>query len=231
MVHGIWRLLTDKYGIQPDSPATWTVRQVTGFQSLTRSGTFNSVEGPAVVDALDDLIGKGAWKSTGSWGAPLVTFPEHACAWDVPRGQWHLDFPARGSADRLPGIRALAFIAPVACRGGGTVVLTGSHRLVEQLVRTSQAREGHSAQTRDSLAASHPWLRDLWSEAADQQDRVRRFIDEGVNIDEIRVRVQELTGVTGDVVLMHPWTFHAPAPNCGSTPRLMVSHSVFSSML
>ncbi len=27
MVHGIWRLLTDKYGVQPDSPATWTVRK------------------------------------------------------------------------------------------------------------------------------------------------------------------------------------------------------------
>jgi len=24
-------------------------------------------------------------------------------------------------------------------------------------------------------------------------------------------------GDAGDVFLMHPWTFHAPAPNCGST--------------
>jgi ectoine hydroxylase-related dioxygenase (phytanoyl-CoA dioxygenase family) len=33
--------------------------------------------------------------------------------------------------------------------------------------------------------------------------------------------------VAGDVVLMHPWTFHAPAPNCGAKPRIMVGHSVY----
>ena len=58
-------------------------------------------------------------------------------------------------------------------------------------------------------------------------DRIQRFMIEGRVIDGATVRVLELTGVPGEVFLMHPWTFHDPSPNCGSTPRMMVSHSVF----
>lgn len=35
--------------------------------------------------------------------------------------------------------------------------------------------------------------------------------------------VVELTGEPGDVVFMHPWLFHAPAPNRSDAPRLMVT--------
>ena len=35
------------------------------------------------------------------------------------------------------------------------------------------------------------------------------------------MRVVELTGEAGDVVIGHPWLLHAGAPNCGAAPRLM----------
>jgi hypothetical protein len=62
--------------------------------------------------------------------------------------------------------------------------------------------------------------------SAQEADRVRRFVAEGERIDGVDVRVEELTGAPGDVILMHPWTFHAPATNCSRRPRMMVSHSV-----
>jgi hypothetical protein len=37
-----------------------------------------------------------------------------------------------------------------------------------------------------------------------------------------RWRVRELTGQPGDVILMHPRTLHAPAPNALATPRMML---------
>jgi hypothetical protein len=43
-----------------------------------------------------------------------------------------------------------------------------------------------------------------------------------VSIDGDRVAVRELTGDAGDVVLMHPRTLHAPAPNAGAEPRMML---------
>lgn len=226
VVDGIWGLLEQKYRLRRDSPATWTEKQPTGFQSLTRAGSFNSIAGPALIDALNDLLGKGEWNSTKTWGAPLVTFPENGRMWEVPKNQWHLDFLARGTADELPGIRVLAFISPVEAGGGGTVVAAGSHRLVERLLATGLAHGGHSATVRDLLAASHPWLRGLWSETAGDEDRAR-FITRGERIHGVDVRVEELIGAPGEVILMHPWTFHAPAPNCSQRPRIMVSHSVF----
>jgi hypothetical protein len=52
MVDRIWILLSEKYGVRRDNPATWTENQPTGFQSLTRLGAFNPIVGPALIDAL-----------------------------------------------------------------------------------------------------------------------------------------------------------------------------------
>jgi phytanoyl-CoA dioxygenase PhyH len=222
----IWGLLAEQHGFRPDEPATWTIRQPTGFQALTRSRTFEALASSELTNALDQLLGSGVWGRPKQWGAPLVTFPDPSLQWEVPNGQWHLDFPARGQPRPLPGVRALAFLAPVAPRGGGTLVLTGSHLLVERLVASGCVGQGHSTQIRNALMRRDAWLRDLWSKGGDD-DRIQRFMVEGRTIDGAAVRVLELTGAPGDLFLMHPWTFHAPSPNCGSTPRMMISHSVF----
>jgi hypothetical protein len=228
MVERIWDVLGARHGIRRDDPTTWSVAQPTGFQSLTRTGAFGALASPAVCQALDDLLGVEAWNVPGAWGAPLVTFPDTARRWDVPSGQWHLDFVARGSPQQLPGIRVLALLVPIQPRGGSTLVVSGSHRLVELLIANDRAAEGHSAHVRDELSTVYPWLRALWSRGTATSDRERCLMTDGVTIDGVRLRVVELTGDAGDVFLMHPWTFHAPSPNCGSAPRMIVSHSVFS---
>ncbi len=227
MVDKIWSVLEQKFMLRRNAPETWTENQPTGFQSLTRAGAFEPIVGPVLRDALDDLLGEGRWGSTEGWGAPLITFPQVGRKWDVPRAQWHIDFPARGAADELPGVRVLAFVAPVDPGGGGTVVATGTHRLVERLLAHGQGQTGNSATLRASLAQSHAWLRALWSGSADNRDRISHFMANGAHLDGVDVRVEELSGSIGDVILMHPWTFHAPAPNCGRKPRFMVGHSVF----
>jgi ectoine hydroxylase-related dioxygenase (phytanoyl-CoA dioxygenase family) len=44
----------------------------------------------------------------------------------------------------------------------------------------------------------------------------------GAILDSERHRARELTGQPGDVVLMHPRTLHAAAPNGAATPRMML---------
>jgi hypothetical protein len=61
----------------------------------------------------------------------------------------------------------------------------------------------------------------------DSSDRITRFMSLGTVVDGVDVRVVELVGEPGDVAVMHPWAFHAPAPNCATAVRMMVSHSVF----
>jgi hypothetical protein len=227
MVDGIWDALAREHGVRREDSSTWPLAQPTGFQRLTRAGTFRAIAAPAVLAALDGLLGPREWSSPDHWGSPLVTFPAAAGSWNVPAAAWHLDFAARGGWDQLPGLRVLACLARVEPQGGGTVVAAGSHRLVERLIRTGDAADGRSPQVRKRLAASSPWLADLWSESAENDDRVDRFMRQETCVDGVPIRVIELTGEPGDVILMHPWTFHAAAPNCSAAPRMMVSHSVF----
>lgn len=41
------------------------------------------------------------------------------------------------------------------------------------------------------------------------------------------VRVMELTGHSGDVVLTHPWVLHCQAPNTGTYPRMMLTKNLY----
>jgi hypothetical protein len=224
MTNLIWSMLERQHGIRRGDAQTWSVAQPTGFQSLTRVGAFDAIASEALREDIDQVL--DLWEPPKHWGAPLVTFPDANDAWDVPSAQWHLDFPARGSTSVLAGVRVLAFIDDVAERSGGTLALTGSHQLVGKLMAEGRARSGRSAEVRDALAGAYGWLQKLWS-AQEAGNRVQAFMIDGATLDGVLLKVVELTGVPGDVVLMHPRLFHAPSRNVGAKPRMMVSQSVF----
>jgi hypothetical protein len=148
--------LASRDGILRGERSTWTVEKPAGFQSVTRSGAFWAVGGDRLGSALDALFGAGRWARPRWWGRPLVTFPA-AGPWELPAQGWPFDFmPA--SAGHRP-VQFFAFLSPVRPRGGGTLVLTGSHRLVAPYL---DGGEGfRMPRVRASLAA-HPWLRGLW---------------------------------------------------------------------
>lgn len=211
-----WELLSTRDGIERDRPQTWRVERPRHLQALKRSGAFNPMASGPVRAALDDLLGAGQWRPPRTWGLPLVTFPG-AGPWTLPSTGWHVD--SDGPGDDLPGVTVFAFLEPVAAGGGGTAVLVGSHQLVNRhIAATGQWRP---AEIKAALAASGPWLRDLWSGGA-EAGRVARYLSEGATVDGVRLVVRELTGSPGDVILMHPRTLHTPAPNGLATPRMML---------
>jgi Phytanoyl-CoA dioxygenase (PhyH) len=212
-----WRFLADRHGIQPDRVDTWTTEHPRNLQPLRRSGSFNAMGTAEVRRALDDLLGEGSWRPPKAWGLPLVTFPVPGAGWRVPPSGWHVD--SHGPDHELPGVTVFAFLSTVASRGGGTAVLPGSHRLFnEHIAATGQWRP---ADVKAALAAKSPWLRDLWT-AGTGPGRVERLVGEGAVVDGVPLRVEELTGEPGDVILMHPRTLHAPAPNGSAVPRMML---------
>lgn len=222
----LWSTLA-RHGVYRDAPETWISERVTGIQATPRSQAFAAMGGPAVCSALDDLFGPGVWKRPPRWGQPLVTFPTER-KWDVPHSSWHLDANAARSSPKLPAVVVFSYLAPVTERGGGTVVVAGSHRIVANIAAIADPTdEGRSADVRQALKSAEPWLRDLWSRD-DDIDRVRRFMVEGGVIRGMPVRVMELTGEPGDVIIWHPWLFHAPASNCLSHPRLMLRQPIYN---
>ena len=213
----LWQHLADTHAMHPDQPETWTVHMPAQFQKLTGTGAFDAMATGQLCGAIDDLLGTGRWQRPAHWGRPLVTFPHPGTAWAVPTSGWHLD-----SQDlELTTVVVFAHLAPVGPRGGGTLVVTGSHRLTTPAGPQTGDAPIRSRDVKAHLSTVHPWLRDLWRTDGDS-DRIHRYLTAGAVIDGVQVRVEELTGEPGDVVIMHPRLLHVVAPNSLHTPRMML---------
>jgi hypothetical protein len=216
MCDRLWEFLTGQYAIHRGERSTWTVEQPARFQPVTHSGAFRAVGSDALCAALDALLGPGQWARPRWWARPLVTFPQDG-PWELPIRAWHFDcMPVSGG--QRP-VQFFAFLNQVRPHGGGTLVLTGAHRLVAPYLGLGE--EFRLDRIRRSLA-SHPWLRGLWK-PGDGADRLQRYMNDGTVIDGVPLRVVELTGEPGDVILMHSDSFHAVAPNRLTEPRMMLT--------
>jgi hypothetical protein len=225
-----WRELGHRYGIREDDRATWTTEQPTGLKHTKRHRAFDAIDSGALTAAFDALIGTGEWVRPRTWGQVMVTFPNRSRPWVVPHGVWHVDFRYDAIVSGpLFGLKVFAFFGDVAPRGGGTLVIARSHRLVSRFVKDQP--DGIRTDFRRSrlrFMEHHPWLRALATPTYDA-GRTVRFMDQDGDVDGIAARVVELTGTAGDVVITHPWTVHHVAFNSGSYPRLMRGQSIYRS--
>jgi hypothetical protein len=216
-----WRELETSHGIRRDDRSTW--RQLVGdLKAAKRDPIQARISTARVRGVLDDLLGQDAWVPPRDWGRPLITFPEPG-AWDVPVRLWHWDNASELHLDRLSALFVVSFIGPVAPGGGGTVILSGSPRLLiqQQLRLPESARLGSITVHRDRFHRSHPWIMALTGLAPSPPDRTAAFMDSETVVEGVPVRVVELTGEPGDMVFCHPLMVHSAAANRGSRPRFM----------
>ena len=221
MEQGWWRELEDTHGIRRDDPSSW--RQLQGdLKAAKRDPLQARILTERVRGVLDDLLGEDAWPPPRDWGRPLITFPGPG-TWEIPTQHWHWDNPCDLHLDRPRGLFVVSFIGPVPPRGGGTLILSGSPRLLIQRERWMPAdqRRGSIATLRERFRRSHPWLMALSGHAPSPADRTATFMDEETVVDGVPLRVVELTGEPGDMVFCHPAMVHCPAPNRGVRPRFM----------
>ena len=216
----VWGFLARTHAVDGNDRSSWTNQRPTGFQPLTRSGAMNALWAPTVCDVLAELLGPEEQQDRETVRI-LMTFPQPD-TWTVPASGWHFDYTPLLPMVELRAAQVFALLGDVGPRGGGTLVLAGSHRLVSHYV----AQTGRSPKPRDvkrALGLEHPWLAELWGrEPSDSsEDRVTRFLDQPVVLDGVEVCVTEVTGQAGDVFVMHSDCFHAIATNARSDPRLM----------
>jgi hypothetical protein len=207
----LWAALGSRHRILEHDPATWPVGFFGKLTKFGKAGHFASIATDRIAHAVTELLGP-SWHPEGRWGQPLITFPV-PLPWDVP-DSWHIDF---APASPLAAVRMFAFLTSVRPRGGGTTIVAGSHRLAERRIGM------RSSDLRRDLAAASPWFRDLWRPI--DEDRVQRFMVEGAEVEGVHVRVVELTGEPGDVVLWHPSLLHAIAADALDVPRFMLTHT------
>ncbi len=221
MEERLWATLNRKHGVCRDDPSSWEIPLGAGLQPLRTHAVFRPIGGPAVLSALDDLIGEGRWEEPKHWGQFLVSFPVAEGGFNGSRAIWHTDFPYFLPADRVVGALVFSFVGEVPARTGGTLVLAGSPRVVGRFVGANpHLRKVKMKVARQALMNSDPWLKALCAES-DEEDWAGRFMATEHAIADIPVRVVELTGEPGDVVIGHPWLLHTPSPNHGDRPRFM----------
>ena len=222
MERRIWVFLK-KRGIDRDDRSTWPHGGLMSHvQGLRQAKVFAPFSNARMFAIVDQLLGAQTWSRWRQEGQALLSFPDEG-AWHVPHRIWHFDMPARGPTDRFDAIRVFGYAATVAPRGGATLMVEGSPELVRRMIERSPKRDaGGSADVRRRLIAQSPWFRALTSPDG---DRIKPFMEDGDEIDGVRVRVIEATGAAGDVCLMHPWTMHNTAKNCSDRPRMMMTQT------
>jgi Phytanoyl-CoA dioxygenase (PhyH) len=218
----IWAFLARR-GISKDDRATWPGGGLQSkLQGLRQARAFAPFSNARVHAVVDQLLGVGEWTPPRQDGQALLTFPQPG-PWVIPHKVWHFDLPARGPIDRFEAVRLLGFVARVAPHGGGTLMVEGSHKLVQRMVEQSATGSaGQSADVRRRLARQSAWFDALGRAGG---DRIGRFMIDGDELDGVRVRVVEATGDAGDVCLMHPWMLHNLAMNCADRPRMMMTQT------
>ena len=218
MADRLWADLAQRFGILRDRPESWTVAMPAQFRALARSGAFNALWSRGMSGLADALLGAGAWDdpSSSAWGGPLVTFPTAAPT--LRRPPWHLDVGGEPLSP-LPVLRAFTFLEPAPPDGGGTLYVAGSHQLALQIER-EHGGPVRSERVRDRLKAEHPYFANLLTaRGAD----VRALMGVETQVGGHAIRLEEMTGAPGDLIVMHPATLHGTAHNALDRPRMMLT--------
>jgi hypothetical protein len=214
-----------RFGITEQDPSSWN-RPCNGAISTRRfrhTERFDAVLAPPVRDVLDETFGTGVWTGPPSSARVLVTPPRRDAPWKVPNA-FHFDVPLDRLAWPGDGVLLFSFLADTEPGGGGTCVVAGTHRLVDTFVGAHRDLP-IDRRMNVFLRQQGDWLRQLVNQDDGDPDRAARCFN-GVAVAGVPLRVIELTGKAGDVVVTHCYTLHSPSPNTSDRMRLMVSTAI-----
>eukprot|EP01046_Picozoa_sp_COSAG06_P046886 COSAG06_NODE_6714_length_2813_cov_1.614223_3_plen_367_part_00 len=233
-VHAVRTLLQqtemERHGRDFDDPGTWYVSNKTGMQfddtELERCPALLRVQAH-LRGLLRDVFGAGVWRDRGQVrGMCRVPVADRAKKpWTVNHATWHTD-EGTVAQQRLPTVLVVwLFLDSVQSRGGGTLMLAGSSRVLRRMADDEKATY-NSAMThgraRNALAQQDPWVKELFTKPkGDLKGRNTRLLNEGSAT--LELQVVENVGEAGDVVLFDPRLFHAErSRNVCERPRMLL---------
>lgn len=229
IAHGLaeraWTALKERHGIDPTDRTTWRWDPGRRLHGAKNDWRHREIATARLTGAINDILGESTWQPPQSWGSVMVTFPNATePGWTVPAKIWHWDSRLPDNAAAPTNLTTFTYLNDVGPKGGGTLVVQGSHRLLKQfhgrLKSADRARD--QRWHRQRFMRSHPWLLALSSEGQTRAERIERFMVKETMINGIGVRVVELCGEAGDAILCHPLLLHAASQNASDRPRLVM---------
>jgi hypothetical protein len=210
---GLWR--DGAWLVGAADPAAGPIAGHALVEGLKKCGALAALATPELRRAIATLLDVREALPMSPHAQLLFTLP-NATAWTVPASLWHLDLP-RLPDGGVPAVQMFTFLETVAPGGGGTLVVAGSHRLLNtgQLIRSKDVKK---------RLKRWPYFCRLM--AKDTPDR-GRFVHEIGHAEDVELQVVELTGKPGDVYLTDMRLLHTLAPNAARVPRIMVTQRFF----
>jgi hypothetical protein len=187
----IWRRMREKRGIVEDDPSTWPPAY--DIEEVRRDPEIVACFTDRVADAVGDLLGHDRWCGERRWGFWPVNFHFGATAAERwPNWGWHVDGNwFRHTVDSPRQGLLLVGLFSDVAPGGGGTIVAG----------------GSHRRTARVLAA-HP-------EGLTHLELFERVLSEPIG------NFTELTGAAGDVILAHPFLFHARGYKRSGPPRFI----------
>lgn len=204
---GFWR---DHTWVEPTDWVEARKRLKATLKGSAKSSAFKNLLTPAVLDAARELV-DGEVRQMAPHTQLLFT-PPGADEWQVPHNIWHLDVARLGNLGP-PGVQMFTFLDTVVSGAGGTLVVAGSHRLLND-VGVIGSKEVKRRLKRQA------YFRQLMDRTVTDRDR---FMAEIGYVDDVPLRVVELTGAPGDVYFTDLRLLHSLGANTSSVPRLMAT--------
>lgn len=221
----VWGYASRRIGMRRDAPASWPTGWVPiSWKGLKRHRALDVLwDNGGVAAALDAIFGAGGWRRPHSGPQILITVPS-AGPWAMPVG-WHMDCGFEQPTWPVPAVKAFGFFGDVGPCGGGTLVLAGSHRLVDAYRATFDEPPAGGTPNWQRFLRRHPPLAELLTASAGP-DGGRSLVGTSVDIDGVPVELVELVGRPGDVVITHLHVFHCASPNTAGGPREMIAKGI-----
>lgn len=174
---------------------------------------FNILTTPELLAVIQLLVDGQKVEARGN-PSLLFTLPQNQ-PWTMVNA-WHTDVP-RQPHGGIPGVQMFTFLEPVCPRGGGTLVVAGSHRLVNnrKFIRSKDVR---------TRLKKYPYFQEL---TANDLPNPEHFLTTPGNVGNVELQVVECHGEPGDVILTDLRLLHTLSMNTARIPRLMVTQRYF----
>lgn len=189
----------------------WQLEQMEERPPFTkRTEEFSALMTQELLDVISMLVDGQPVRATNI-PSFLFSLPQKT-PWRLPVS-WHTDIP-RQPLPGPPAVQIFTFLETVHPKGGGTLVVSGSHRL------GNNGKYIRSKEFRESLKV-HPYFEELMSKEAPDRER---YLTIPGRVDDVDLQVEELHGEPGDVYLMDMRVLHTRSDNNCDAPRLMITH-------
>jgi hypothetical protein len=155
--NAVWGYAERKAGLRRDDPTSWPDEPF-GFswKRLRRTQAFNALtDNDAVRTALDVVFGPRQWLEPKPGAQVLLMLPRPGM-WVLPQA-WHMDCGFEQPSWPVHGVKLFAFFGEVGPKGGGTMLLPGTHRVVDEYQRSLPPGTGAGMANWHRLLRRHPF--------------------------------------------------------------------------